>query len=157
MASSTSSYPPQKHDQGIARWCVPTRKSCLYQYAMKSGLGLFPGWPVGAGLLLLRGSVAGGLLVLATSPVYAPSCPQVLVISAAVGISLGVATRVLASIGAMCAVISLVGNGTELIPAGFCLANSLSLAFTGPGAFSIDARLFGYRTVVLPERDDTNV
>lgn len=117
---------------------------------------MFPGWPVGTGLLLLRGSVAGGLLVIATSPGNATPLSHVLVVFIAVGISLGAATRVLASIGATWAAFSL-GNGAELVLATLCLANCISLAFAGPGAYSIDARLFGHRTVLLPGGDDTNV
>lgn len=105
----------------------------------------------GAGLLLLRVAGATSFIVNAT---YAPwrvvESPALLlqVISLALGLLLlaGVWTPVVATLAALAAVVkgcSDPGSSRYWLVAAICAA----LALLGPGAWSIDARLFGWKRI----------
>lgn len=128
----------------------------------------FPGsWP-GAGLLLLR-VVVGGIaalqgaayLTFAEAPAPGVVIAALLAIASAIAIVLGFVTP----LAAFTAVLSSVFLGTTVLPPSapsvvvsaitpiFLTADAVSLAMLGPGALSIDARLFGRREVIIP-RDE---
>jgi uncharacterized membrane protein YphA (DoxX/SURF4 family) len=109
-------------------------------------------WP-GAGLLLLRLTLAGALLADATQALGGTGPPQVFAAAAAILagalVAVGLWTPIagvfvcLLQLGAV-----LTANGTvgwHLLQA----AVGLCLALLGPGAWSIDARLFGRRRVEI--------
>jgi hypothetical protein len=118
---------------------------------------MFPsGWP-GAGLLLLRASIG------ATAIVQGARC---LLDPAGVSLLLGIAS-VLAIISGICTLIGfvtpLVGfilglGATSLAIFGaraelsslFAVAMAAAICCLGPGAFSVDALLFGRREIIIP-------
>ncbi len=121
---------------------------------MASSFSCFPTGAAGAGLLLLRVSVAHSLIlsaVLQNSSIW----QQLIGIAAMLAILLGLYVRVVA---VMCLVLALgriLGPDPALV--GFPdLFSASALALVGPGAFSIDARLFGRRVVVLPNSSDVS-
>ena len=126
---------------------------------------MFPdGWP-GIGLILLRlavafSAVAYGIAAL-TTPDYLPLLRWG---EAVVGIGVGLALTIgfltpLAGLAAgagylMTLIASLIGGHTgvhlPMLESLNLTIMSLSLALLGPGAFSVDARLFGRREIVIP-------
>jgi len=108
------------------------------------------GWP-GAGLLLLRLVTGGGLLyggiASAWSARYLTMLPPVIVASGGVLLLLGLYTPLAGVVAAIAeAWIAFSQPGNLWAPIGLiCLG--LSLAMIGPGAWSIDARLFGRKQI----------
>lgn len=105
----------------------------------------FPDGRGGLGLLLLR--VAGGasLVVQArswlTAPAWSTIAVSALALLAALLLLIGFLTPIAGSIAA---VVGLYGAMTE----GLCLfVVAAAIVLLGPGAFSIDARLFGRREI----------
>ena len=113
------------------------------------------GWP-GGGILLLR-LLAGGALIyggLSASSAGAYTAPVVLQIGgAAVGLLIlgGLWTPVVGVLAAMVETwIACTQPGTQ--PMAIVVAGlGISLAMIGPGAWSIDARLYGRKQLVPPE------
>ncbi len=108
------------------------------------------GWP-GAGLLLLRLLTGVGLLyggiVSALSDSYLAMAPPVVAAGAGILLVTGLYTPVAGVVAAIIeAWIAFSHPGTLWAPIGLiCLG--LSLAMIGPGAWSIDARLFGRKQI----------
>ena len=113
------------------------------------------GWP-GGGLLIQRLLVGAGLLYfavqcLSTSPV----CPSAVLksIGAAAGILLvaGLWTPLAGVLAAFVeAWIAVSASGNAAIPVVLAVL-SLTLAMIGPGAWSVDARLYGRKRIALSE------
>ena len=103
------------------------------------------GWP-GAGLLLLRLLAGGGLLYAGIASEWSASFVAMapLIIAAAAGVLLlmGLYTP-LAGIGAAIAEAWIASHDGNLWARLVLIVLSLSLAMIGPGAWSMDARLFG--------------
>ncbi|OJH40638.1 hypothetical protein [Cystobacter ferrugineus] len=121
---------------------------------MQRLFSMFPDGGPGAGLLLLRLSVALSLLFY---PSGGPLMHAMLALSAA-GLCLGVLTPPLAVV---CCLFSfydfMVMDGATLPEAGIKLFAAGALALLGPGAHSVDARLFGRRVVTLTPRKKTRL
>ncbi|PTL81357.1 hypothetical protein [Vitiosangium sp. GDMCC 1.1324] len=116
---------------------------------MQRLFSMFPEGGPGAGLLLLRLSVALSLR-------FNPSdglLKHALLALPAVGICLGALTPALA---AMCCLLNvydfIVMGGTTLPELGIRILTAGALMLLGPGAHSLDARLFGRRVVTLSPR-----
>lgn len=124
---------------------------------MSSRIALFPGGSTGAGLLLLRVSVAISTLMLTAACIRASYIPHFLGILVAIGLCGGLQTRILAGLGALASLACLLAPSPPLGLAAVHTISTIALALTGAGAFSLDARLFGRRTVTLPDSDDTIV
>jgi hypothetical protein len=124
---------------------------------MRSRIALFPGGGAGAGLLLLRVSVAVSTLTLTAACIQASYIPHFLGALLAIGLCGGLQTRLLASLSPLASLACLLAATPPLGLAAVHVISAGALALTGPGAFSIDARLFGRRTVTLPDPDDTIV
>jgi len=108
------------------------------------------GWP-GAGLLLLRLLSGGGLLyggiASAWSTPYLAMAPPVVAVGAGVLLSLGLYTPLAGIVAALVEVwIAFSHPGNLWAPIGLMVLG-LSLAMIGPGAWSIDARLFGRKQI----------
>jgi hypothetical protein len=108
----------------------------------------FPSGPAAAGLLLLR-CVVGLVLLLR------PSDRDVLTAVVGILMMVGLVTPV-AAFGAVAVLaVSRYSSGPSDFPdVNFLLliAGCVSLALLGPGAWSLDARIFGRREIVIPHR-----
>jgi hypothetical protein len=111
---------------------------------------MFPTGLPGLALLLLRASVAVAVVVSSYGQ-DASGWLQAIAILVAVGLFAGCLTPILA-------VIALVAHGfiwsafslDTMLWATVVSLDSIALALVGPGAYSIDAYVFGRRVVVLP-------
>jgi hypothetical protein len=113
----------------------------------------YPAGAPGIGLVLLRLAVAGSL-VMTTGPGAAPLF-QVGVALLALGVGSGFQTRLLSALSLLISVSYVSWGPIPALVAGLpSVLSCAALALAGPGAFSIDARLFGSRTVILSKSRD---
>jgi uncharacterized membrane protein YphA (DoxX/SURF4 family) len=125
-----------------------------------------PGW-AGVGLLVLRTAlgvpliVQGAALLIDWPDTTGPLIPVALIsVAAGVALQLGysVGRGAIAGAVAVIAVHFCFLNGERLnlfssrIASFLAMAIAIALVFLGPGAFSIDARRFGRREIVIPPR-----
>jgi hypothetical protein len=119
---------------------------------------MFPRGGPGFALLLLRISVAAILLV---SMAGRPDLPSLHLLFAgavlvSIALAIGIFTPVVSSIVCVYAIADLlIGLRFDWLVVSLVL-NSIALALLGPGAYSLDARLFGLRVMVVPPRRDTD-
>ena len=114
----------------------------------------------GAGLLILR-AASGATLVLCTAaalghwPGVLPALLDIGTGAIALLLLIGLWTPVA---GVLAAVVALWGAYLDSSRAGNCLllaALGIALALLGPGAFSVDARLFGWKRVEIRKSRET--
>ncbi|MGB9988138.1 hypothetical protein [Pseudoduganella rhizocola] len=112
----------------------------------------FPRGLAGTGLLLLRFTIGAAVIIqggryfdACGMPFDAVCLPALASLMLGLALLLGILTRTAAILAAAGAI----GIQCCAPPSILLAATSLSLAFIGPGAFSIDARLFGFRRVVI--------
>jgi hypothetical protein len=126
----------------------------------------YPGHWAGLGLLLLRGTVGitvatkAWLSVAAANTDVLGAIPAVALIVCGVALTLGIFTPVFSTlVGASYALVLFTPFGEAMLARLDCAAAVLGLAaaaglgLVGPGAFSIDARLFGRREIFIPAND----
>jgi hypothetical protein len=108
----------------------------------------FPTAGPGIALLLLRLSVAAAVLIEQRTMTGSVAVDSIRV-GLALGVAIGWFTPILA---ALCCLFHLAALVTD--PSGFTTAilslDAAALTLMGPGAYSIDARLFGRRVLVAP-------
>jgi hypothetical protein len=107
-------------------------------------------------LLILRLAVAGKL-VSSCSLMGSPLWVLVAALLVAMGLSAGFHARLLSGLCLVAQAGELVGGvsgPSVLLPA---MGSAAALALIGPGALSVDAKLFGHRTVTLADSTDTIV
>jgi hypothetical protein len=115
---------------------------------MQRLFSMFPSGPPGVALLLLRLSVAFGLFF---DPRWAGTLALALLYGGVAAVlALGLLTPLAAAAAAL---LVLSGGGIDVL-SGLLLANALSLGLIGPGAYAVDARLFGRRIVVFRSGGD---
>jgi hypothetical protein len=116
---------------------------------MKDIFFAYPGGLAGLALLLLRASI---VCWLAITPLPATSNNWITIVTCLVALALSVGFSARAASG--CFVIGLVVTGIvgQITLEAFAAPalDSLALALIGPGAYSIDAMIFGRRTMRLP-------
>ena len=117
----------------------------------------FPGGVVGLGLLLLRLIVAAWFFETGIRMTGASSAAlffALILMSSATLLTVGLGTPACASAGAVCSIVLLLlqQKPDQWFPVLLLAALSSSLALLGPGGYSLDARLSGWRTITLPSR-----
>lgn len=112
---------------------------------------VFPGGVTGAALLLLRAAVTISLIVLPCGGFPLQSWPAVACYLLALTISIGFCTRIasLLAVAMTVAMALAIDHAMSLALVNHAL-DAVVLAMIGPGAASVDARLFGRRTLHLP-------
>jgi hypothetical protein len=118
---------------------------------MRSILPYFPSGAVGGGLLLLRLSAA--LSLLAASDLDAGGATPWIAGLLAIALILGLRTRLAAALCLGLALIAFPDSGGLVVAIALILATA-AVMLVGPGAYSIDAIVFGRRTIRLPGRPD---
>ena len=116
---------------------------------------VFPSYPdgaAGAGLFVLRASVTLSLQTTVSRFDY-PDWRHLAAALLALGVMLGLRTRLFAGLMIVMAISALAG-GAGLIVIVPLMLDACALVLVGPGAYSADARLFGRRTVILPARSE---
>jgi len=117
---------------------------------------MFPGGGPGVGLVLLRISVGAGFLLdesLRGGDAFAYG-GLTLRVALCAGLCTGALTPLFAVSGFLLAIVDLSHLGIANAPLTIVtMIDALALALLGPGAYSLDARLFGRRVVVLPPRN----
>ena len=111
----------------------------------------FPAGAAGAALLLLRGSVIFFLLTGPAGLNCGSPCCVLISSGLALLIGVGFSTRIVAAVTSLTMIVAVWPTGwvTPLL----CVSPALdagALALIGPGAFSIDALIFGSRTMQVP-------
>jgi len=122
----------------------------------------FPGGVVGFGLLLLRLIVAAWFLETGIAMLGASSVVlffALTLMSAAMLLIAGWGTPASASAGAACSIALLLLRYApgQWFPVMLLAALCASLALLGPGGYSLDARLSGWRTITLSSRPSDRV
>ena len=109
-------------------------------------------------MLLLRGSVLASFVAIATRhPGLTSSLPGLAGVGLVVlCLAVGFGTPVVSAIAALAAVADMVAgpHARGVGATGVLVLDAAALGLLGPGAYSIDARLFGRRVTVLPASTD---
>src|SRR6516162_5297108 len=118
---------------------------------------MFPQGGPGLALLLLRISVATIFLIEAVSRSGGSSSHILLagILLMSVSLTIGFLTPLLSLVVCISAVVAfLIGLPLNRLILVCLILNSAALALLGPGAYSVDARLFGRRVLVVSPRRD---
>ncbi len=119
---------------------------------------MFPRGGPGFALLLLRISVAATLL-LSLAGRADPSLFHLLFAGAvlvSIALVIGIFTPVVSSIVCVYAILELLIGLRFDTPLVSLILNSIALALLGPGAYSLDARWFGLKVMVMSPRKDAS-
>jgi hypothetical protein len=142
-----------KRDIGVpANGLTPARQRTSIETVQKL-FSMFPAGAPGIALLLLRLSVAAMLFIDPSGRVLWPAALWLSVVSlvAAIAVAAGFLTPILALICGALKVYALIGTAHGIAPLiVLALLLSLAVAMLGPGAYSLDAKMFGRRVVLLP-------
>jgi putative oxidoreductase len=110
----------------------------------------------------ITAAVQAWLSIPSTSGGLAGAIPAATLVACGVALALGIFTPVCSTFLALgyALVLSMPAGGARLlrldaVEAILGLASAAGVALLGPGAFSIDARLFGRREIFIPAKDDS--
>jgi len=122
---------------------------------MQRLFSMFPdGW-AGLALIILRAGAGGSLLAIALTHAHlvAPSWTGIWVATVVLLLGVGALTPITCAIGILIEALTLSHSvGLDLWQAVLGIMLFLALALLGPGAFSLDAKLFG-RRLIVPKRE----
>jgi len=142
-----------KRDVAVpANGLTPARQRTSIEIVQKL-FSMFPAGAPGIALLMLRLSVAVMLFIDPAGRVLWPATLWLSVMSfvAALAVVAGFLTPILALICGALKVYALIGTAPGIAPLiVLALLLSSAVAMLGPGAYSVDARMFGRRVVLLP-------
>ena len=109
---------------------------------------MFPGGAPGAALLVLRGCLACALAGIA----FPTGWKHLAFLALLSLLCLGLLTPAVCAVAVMAVLLDLTHlQGINALEVGIVLLSTSSYAFLGPGAYSIDAKLFGRRVIVSTE------
>ncbi len=120
---------------------------------------MFPGHAPGIALLLLRMSIGAGVLLNGSLRFPSILGQWDLPVRLAIDFALlgGIFTPWIALSTCIVIIVDVVNLGSPCAPVAFLtMVNAVALGLLGPGAYSLDARIFGRRLLVLP-RDGSDV
>jgi hypothetical protein len=125
---------------------------------MRRLFSTFSGGPPGLGLLLLR-VVAGAALIVSCVRLYGGASPQAItphLIAAGAGLLLlaGLWTPVAGAIMAMIELLIALSHSHDPWVSVLLASLGVALALMGPGAWSVDARLFGWKRIEIRRTDE---
>jgi hypothetical protein len=116
---------------------------------------MFPTGTSGAALLILRISVAATLVVDGRAAWVSITSLWMLIVVLlpAALLVVGFLTPYAAILGCIlqCAIL-LKAGGSNSFPIAMSILNSAAVALLGPGAYSVDARIFGRHLLIIPPR-----
>jgi hypothetical protein len=115
---------------------------------------MFPAGMAGLGLLILRVTAVAELLVNGVShgTLILPWCLAVIV-PLAIFLCLGFLTPYCSALCSSIELLCLWGSTSDFaVRLGLSLLTAMSVAMLGPGAYSVDSRLFGRRIISEPAR-----
>lgn len=150
MATSLNSA-PSKGLIALASFGIFRQTVSLYFGIVQRLFSMFPAGAAGCGLLLLRVCAAGMLvhnsIADGTVPIAMWKIGAVILFAGA--LCLGVFTPVGCCISAVWQAFMMLGTEKpDALQFAFSFCVSAALLFLGPGAFSVDSRLFGRRLIV---------
>jgi uncharacterized membrane protein YphA (DoxX/SURF4 family) len=122
---------------------------------MQRLFSMFPQGGPGLALLLLRVSVAG-ITVFRFWAHYRALAPHWLllgIIVLAVALCVGFLTPILSVLICLVSVFSIAQGGSDAAVDVSTILNAIALALLGPGAYAVDAWLYGRRVVIVPAPD----
>jgi hypothetical protein len=118
---------------------------------MKQLFSAYPAGLAGLALLFLRCSLALFLAASTSEILDLQSWPLLILDGLAVALAAGFATRIIAATAAVAGGFALIlGDCAMPVIVLSQVIDALAIALIGPGAYSIDARMFGRITITLP-------
>jgi hypothetical protein len=121
---------------------------------------MFPTGSAGVGLLLLRFSAAAMLLVIAVprGPVVSSQWAIAGLAALAALFIVGALTPILCALCCCIEIVAMFGiRGADALYMLCSIVDTAALGFLGPGGYSLDARMFGRRRVILSTNDRSDL
>jgi hypothetical protein len=121
---------------------------------------MFPLGAAGFALILLRLSAAGMLLAISSAPGNVTSSEWAFtgLAGLAAFLILGVFTPIVCTLCCCLEIAVLISlRGASTLHLVFSIVDTAALGLLGPGGYSLDARMFGRRRVVLSSEDESDI